>query len=153
MCGGLRVHHVKVKPGASIKYKTLAGERTGIWGLGEGLGAYNARMENLNTTWANMSGSRGILTVDSFEENGGTFRVKGEPTLLAGIFDISGDFVLLTRPARDGVEKFHHRMPVIIQHEKQWLEDGQLPGDTGRTEVELISVLREDPRRRWLQSL
>lgn len=149
MCGGLRIHHVKVKPGASIKYKTLAGERTGIWGLGEGLGAYNARIENLNTTWANMSGSRAILTVDSFEEGGATFRaVTG--THLAGIFDVSGDFVLLTRPAQGGVKLYHHRMPVLIGDDNTWLENGDLKVIPF---IEMVSVISTDRGRRWFQLL
>lgn len=130
MCGGLRIHRVNVRPGVSIKYTTLSGERAGTWGLGGGFGAYNARVENLDKTWKTMKDNRAVLEVDSFEEKGAYFKVRGEEKVyLAAIYDISGDIVLITQPAAGGVEKLHHRMPTCLRNTELWLQDGTLYSD------------------------
>lgn len=126
MCGGISINRVRVTPGKSVKYKTFSGERTGIWGLGMGYGAYNARVENLDTTWKKERDNRGVLEVGSFEEKGIHFTNAEHKMKLATVYDIYGDFAIITCPAGGAVKGIHSRMPVAIEDEKSWLEAGEL---------------------------
>jgi putative SOS response-associated peptidase YedK len=149
MCSGLRVHHIRVTPGKSLKYITLSGERLGIWGLGRGMGAYNARSENLETTWKGLKENRAVVEVDSFEEKGALYHSKLVKTQLAAIFDDIGDIVILTRPATGGVELVHPRMPVILPDGgKEWLGEGALPWEVP---VEPAKLSPEAKRFDWLK--
>lgn len=123
MCGGVKVHNIKVRPGESLKYRTVSGERTGAWGLGAGRGAYNARVENLDTTWKKEKGNRGVLEVDSISESGVEFRsVDRKKVPLAVVYDDWGDFAMITQAAYGTVAAVHHRMPVPLLNPDGWLE-------------------------------
>lgn len=153
MCGGIRQHKVIVRPGQSVKYRTLAGERTGVWGLGNGTGAYNARSENLLSKWGSIKDNRAVVPVDSFEERGVDFR-RRDPSLttqtyLAAIYNDMGELVILTEPARDGIEQVHHRQPVVLRDPGSWLVDGTT--STVRvSSFERVPVSAEERRRTWL---
>lgn len=151
MCGGLRINRVQVRPGSSIRYRTIIGEKTGVWGLGHGSGAYNARVENLSTTWKKIQVNRAVVHVDSFEEKGIDFKVGYGTTILAAIFNDIGEIVILTCPSKGSVKAIHHRMPLILADETNWLNgDAAILG--------MCSVYRAvkppvDKRRAFLQSL
>lgn len=147
MCGQIVIRRVKVRPGKSLKYRTLAGEKTGVWGLGEGKGAYNARVENLDKTWPEMKGNRAVLVVDGFDESGVRFKADAGETKLAAIYDASGEFVILTCPSANGVEKVHRRMPIVIEDEQAWLEEGKVTQHPG---LVITQPSAAENRRNWL---
>lgn len=128
MCGGLTIDKRRVQPGASIKYKTLAGDKIGIWGINRATGAYNARIENLETTWKKEFANRGVIDIEAFKE--GAFDISLEEGTgdmgIAILYNEAGEFVVLTQPASEELRRVHHRMPVLVLRDKDWLEDGKL---------------------------
>jgi len=154
MCGGITINRVRVRPGDRTKYTTTEGPREGIWGLGAGNGAYNARVENLNTTWKKEKANRAFIKVDSFDEKGSTFRYPSEKgTLLAAMYDSEGDFVIITQDAIGEVKEVHHRMPILLTTLDElgaWLQEGELP----RNNPEDVECLERGPAlsqdRSWM---
>lgn len=126
MCNQITIHQVRIRPGNRTKYTTEKGRREGIWGLGNGWGAYNARMENLDSVWKEIKDNRAIITVDSFSEKGNEFRQKGGDTYLAALYDLEGDFVILTQDSIGDVKQVHPRMPILIENMAEYLQTGVL---------------------------
>lgn len=153
MCGGLQINKRDVRPGQSIKYRTLSGERMGIWGLGGGHGAYNARSENITTTWNNLITNKAVVQVDSFDEKGVSFRRKDDkPLFLAAVHDVCGDLVIITKPAYGGVEKIHHRMPLVLNDPEAWIK-GEVISEDWDAQFVLFVPPQPTARRKFLQSL
>lgn len=152
MCGGLRIHRVTIRPGMPIKYRTLAGPKTGIWGVANG--AYNARSENLATTWAQLRERRGVIEVDTFNEKGVEFKALGGTLHLPVLYDFSDDIVLITCNSVGEVKQVHHRMPIPLTSEQEtvWLQEGSLPTLPGDIIIR-EPVPKIDRRREWLMSL
>ncbi len=144
MCSTITVQKVKVRPGQSLKYQTLTGRQIGTWGLGRGLGAYNARIEKLPSTWKGIQHNRALVEVNNFEESGIPFHKEGSMKL-AAVYDLAGDFVIITQRAMSGVEEAHHRMPVIIEDETAWLKEGIIPPTPG-----LLLQSKPVPTKSWM---
>lgn len=127
MCSGIIQNKVTVRPGKSLKYRTVEGVKRGVFGLGGGNGSYNARVENLDRTWGKLKGNRAVVEVDYFMEQGVAFRkVDGDKLHLAAIYDDFGDLALLTQPSTGEVKQIHARMPVFIINDERWMEQGAL---------------------------
>lgn len=110
MCGRIRRMNKTISPGKKIHVMVGNEIHSMIWGFNKG-GIYNARSENIDTTWAKYKENRCTVEVNSFTEKGAEFVGK---VRLAGIYNEKHEFALLTMPANEIVKKYHHRMPVIV---------------------------------------
>jgi putative SOS response-associated peptidase YedK len=119
MCGGIKKGPVLYRPSSVLPIRLKLGSTSMQWGTKFG-DYYNARSENLLSTWNSIKDNRCILEVDSFIEKDELFMSnRNEPLKLAGIFGTKY-FMLLTQPANLIVYKFHHRMPVIVNYREEY---------------------------------
>lgn len=125
MCGRVKINKNIAVPGQTFSIITSAGSKSLMWGSYYGE-YYNARIENLHTTWKYLSGHRCFLEVDEFIEKDGVFRLKDRVVRLGGIYG-PYSFVLLTKPANFLVKPFHLRMPVIVNDVEDRFLEGKLP--------------------------
>jgi putative SOS response-associated peptidase YedK len=128
MCGRINIDKKIYYPGQRFYYNTHKGVVVGTWGIGQ---AYNARIENIATTWNKIQDNRGLLSVNGFYEKEEfvqpfyeCHKLSSNKLLLATLYDDDNNFVIITRPAQSSMMKIHHRMPLLIDDGDKWLEHG-----------------------------
>jgi putative SOS response-associated peptidase YedK len=130
MCGTLKSSGIIMKPGDMMPFWAQRGMmQFAQWGIEQ---AYNARLENLYSTWEPIAQYRCFVKAQWFMDGGEAFKCVGqEHTALAALHNMQGGLVVLTCPAVEPILSRHLRMPLVLPNDSdidRWLEQGAQEG-------------------------
>lgn len=123
MCGKATKAGNIITPGDIVPIYIRGNHYNLTWGINEGH-IYNARVENLNTTWHSLNKYRGILELDSFFENNMEF--TGLLKVGCIIRPTTCEFAVITQPSNKQVLLYHNRMPYIVYSIEDFLYSNKL---------------------------
>lgn len=132
MCGRARQFATELHSGMKVQFVNKDNILTeGRWGIGtlyNQAATYNARLENLNGTWKNYIGNRGIVQLDGFYEGKNSFFClpNHTPLNVAVIYDNRDEFLIITQPAQLPVKLVHLRQPLILEDPELWIKERKI---------------------------
>jgi len=121
MCGRVKISGLTTEPGQNAVIKTSKGYEIKTWRL-EGM--YNARSENLKSTWKEYE--RSSLAVDGFYEHTALIKRKDNKQLYLACINSNLGFMVVTRNAVGNIKKVHHRMAVAVEDPDLWIHTGMI---------------------------
>lgn len=128
MCSRIKVMGAFRNPGMLLQYNTLTGLQLGKWGFLSGQ-IYNVRKNKLSTTWNGFQ--RGVIQIDCFLESKSMFSFDNDQESIAIIYNPKKEFAIVTTDADEVVSTVHHRMPLILGNNEEWMRSGFIIPYTG----------------------